>query len=70
MGELECEWKADGVEIEFSSDAVGHLIFYLEYIVSAEDLGFDKRDYYGLYSHCGMQMFGCLDMGKFCKILI
>lgn len=73
LEEIECEWKADGIEIELRSDAVSHLVCCLEYIVVAEVLGSDKRSYCGWYSGCGMQIqtqtdterrFGCLDMGK------
>lgn len=47
LEEIECEWKADGIEIELRADAVGHLTCCLEYIVAAEDLSFDKRGYCG-----------------------
>lgn len=49
LEEKECEWKADGIEIELRSDAVGHLICSLQYIVTADDLGFDNRSFCGWY---------------------
>lgn len=54
LEEIECERKADGIEIELSSDAID----------TAEDLGFDNQSYCGWYSHCGMQMQTDADTDK------
>lgn len=43
LEEVECEWKADGIEIELSSDALGHSVRSPERIVAAEDVRLATR---------------------------